>query len=202
MMNQTTHASPAPGFADPVAGSQQGFRALLNALAHPGRIETLTMRSGCPQGLDPALAAALLTLADFDSPVWLGPGLDDAAIAGWLRFHTGAPIVADPARAALVVLKADAVPDLQSFSLGSDIAPEQGATLLIQCAALQAQSGILARGPGILGEVALPDGQMTDGFWQQRAAMNDAFPRGLDIYFCSNDAMFGLPRSSHVSMRA
>ncbi|WP_374630707.1 phosphonate C-P lyase system protein PhnH [Ferrovibrio sp.] len=194
--------APAPGFADPVRDSQQGFRALLDALAHPGCIVTLAAACGRPEALDAAPAAALLTLADYDTPVWLGPGLDDAAIATWLRFHTGAPLVADSACAAIVLLKADALPDLQAFSLGSDIAPEQGATLLIQTPDLTDETAIVARGPGILGEIGLPSCGLTDAFWQQRAALNDAFPRGLDIYFCAGDAMLGLPRSSHIGMRA
>ena len=37
-----------------------------------------------------------LTLCDHDTPVWLDPVLAASeAVAGWLRFHTGAPLVTD-----------------------------------------------------------------------------------------------------------
>lgn len=202
-MNQIApDTAPAAGFADPVRDSQQGFRGLLEALAHPGRIVKLAAQSGRPMLLDAATAVALLTLADYDAPVWLGPGLDDAAIAGWLRFHTGAPLAKHAAQAAIVLAKADAMPDLQAFPLGSDIAPEQGATLLIQTAGLQGAPQYMARGPGILGEAMLPACGLPEAFWRQRMALNDAFPRGLDIYLCAGDEMLGLPRSSHIGMGA
>ena len=44
--------------------------------------------------------AALLTLADLDTPVWLRPGLADEADLAFLRFHCGCPVTDDPALAA------------------------------------------------------------------------------------------------------
>ena len=79
-----------PGFADPVLDSQACFRAVLDALSHPGRIATLAALDS-PPPLDPATAAVVLTLVDAESPLWL----DDAAGAArdWIGFHCGAALV-------------------------------------------------------------------------------------------------------------
>ncbi|MBN3858529.1 hypothetical protein G3N59_34585 [Paraburkholderia sp. Ac-20340] len=91
----------APGFADPVHDTQAVFRTLLNALARPGTIESIdtllpaadaaTDADGTPRaGL--AAFAALLSLADYATPIWLAQ--PDAALAAALRFHADAPLTA------------------------------------------------------------------------------------------------------------
>ena len=87
------------GFADPVHGAQQTFRALLGAMSEPGRL--FTLHAAATDGLAPrdaerrpplgiALAATLLTLLDADTPVHLAGALGNDAARAWLRFHTGA----------------------------------------------------------------------------------------------------------------
>jgi alpha-D-ribose 1-methylphosphonate 5-triphosphate synthase subunit PhnH len=126
-------AALAPGFADPVFDAQRVFRNVMDALARPGTIVSLDTQLDPPAPLTPELAAIALTLADHDAPVWLCPALArHPAVAAYLRFHTGAPIVADPARAefALVVEPADC-PDLASFAQGSPEYPDRSTTLVL-----------------------------------------------------------------------
>src|SRR5581483_9942590 len=88
--------SVLPGFADAPRDAQRVFRLVLDAMARPGRVVEIGLAQA-PEGLSPAAAALLLTLADSDTPVWL-----DAASAGaasWLRFHCGCPLTAEPAAA-------------------------------------------------------------------------------------------------------
>ena len=63
----------SPGFADPVAGAQACFRAVLDAMARPGRIQHGTR--ACPPRRRCATPrrAVLLTLADHETPLWLDP---------------------------------------------------------------------------------------------------------------------------------
>jgi alpha-D-ribose 1-methylphosphonate 5-triphosphate synthase subunit PhnH len=193
-------ATPAAGFHDPVQQSQQAFRILLDAMARPGRVMELNDDCGHPEGLAPVLAAGLLTLADLDTPVWLGAGFDTPALRDWLRFHTGAPLVMKADQAALALLDAAAMPALESFSLGTDEAPERGATLLVQVPSLDGAAAITWRGPGIKDSVAMPLCGLDAAVWRQRTQHSVVFPRGLDIYLGCGRQVIGLPRSTTVSL--
>ncbi len=187
---------PAAGFDDPVQQSQQAFRALLEAMSHPGRVVPMPVKPGHPAGLAPVLAAALLALCDLDTPVWIGPGFDAVLVSTWLRFHTGAPLVQEPAQAAIALLHADQLPPLHSFDWGSDAAPERGASLLIQVADFAGAPMLQGRGPGIRTAITVPNCGLGRDFWQQRAAMATAFPRGVDLYLGCDGELIGLPRST------
>ena len=199
MQITTPQKTLASGFEDPVQQSQQAFRALLDAMARPGRITTVETEVGHPDGLAPALAAALLTLADLDTPVWLGPGFDSDVIKTWLRFHSGAPLAAQPAQAAFALLDAAQMPALETFSLGTDESPERGATLLIQVPGLSGASAMTWRGPGIKESIAMPLCGLDQNIWQQRVALSIEFPRGLDLYLGCGRDLVGLPRSTAIS---
>jgi alpha-D-ribose 1-methylphosphonate 5-triphosphate synthase subunit PhnH len=196
-------ATPAPGFDDPVQQSQQAFRALLDAMARPGRVVTVATETGHPEGLAPALAAALLTLADLDTPVWLGPGFDTDALRGWLRFHSGAPLAAQPEQAAFALLDSARMPALDRFALGTDEAPERGATLLVQVPTLTGapddRGAMTWRGPGIRDGVTVPFCGLPSDVWRRRAALNGEFPRGLDLYLGCGSDLLALPRSTVLS---
>src|SRR5262245_39312327 len=59
------------GLAEPVLGSQQIFRAVLDAMAHPGRIVSVPPPLDTPAPLWSATASMCLTLVDGETPVWL-----------------------------------------------------------------------------------------------------------------------------------
>lgn len=195
-----TAIAPAAGFTDPVQQSQQAFRLLLDAIARPGRIVSLEQAPGHPTGLAPALAAALLTLCDLDTPVWLGPGFNTAEMRDWLRFHTGAPLAAASKLAAVALLSSEQDITLEDFSFGTDEAPERGATLLIQVPALTGVTAAIWRGPGIKDAVGMSACGLVPGFWRQRVLLGSAFPCGLDIYLACGGDIVGLPRSTTISI--
>ena len=84
------------GFSDPVFQSQASFRALLAALSEPGTRQTIDAGIVPPAGLHAATATALLTLADYETPIWLPAALRDGPAGAWLRFHCGAALVEEP----------------------------------------------------------------------------------------------------------
>ncbi len=192
-----TQAALSPGFAEPVLDAQAAFRATLDALSRPGRIEELTLRLNPPAGVDVATAAACLTLLDGDTPVWLAPHAAADGAAAWITFHTGAPVVGAAADAAFaVMLDAAILPALDGFDWGSDEEPQRGATLIVQVPALSGQSGWTLRGPGIATRTALRVDGLPDSFLAARRAMSGAFPRGLDILFTSGARLAALPRTA------
>ena len=79
------------GFVDPPIDSARTFRLVLNAMAQPGRIETVDTAQP-PAPLCAAAGAVLLTLADHETPIHLAGDADSRAVRDWLAFHTGAPL--------------------------------------------------------------------------------------------------------------
>jgi alpha-D-ribose 1-methylphosphonate 5-triphosphate synthase subunit PhnH len=192
-------ATLEPGLDDPVRGSQAAFRAILDAMAHPGRIVELPgLLGGAPPApLGAAQAAIALTLCDIDTPVWLDAAASSAA--GYLAFHCGAPLAASPADARFVIIAdAAALPPLDGFSLGSDEYPERSATLVIEVADLTAEGGAVLRGPGIRGETRLDVTGLPLRIWEERAALAELFPRGIDVVFTCAARLAVLPRSTQV----
>lgn len=189
-----------PGFTDPVQQSQRAFRAVLDAFARPGRAIEMDLDLNPPSPLCPALAAAALCLLDLDTRVWLGPGFAESSAGDWLRFHTGTALTSAPGHADFVLLDArHPLPPFDAFAWGSDEAPEQGATLLIQTAALDGPAAFRATGPGIKEAAVLPDLCVAASFWAARIQACEAFPRGVDLLFGAGGRLIGLPRSTRLT---
>ena len=115
-----------PAFRDAVRELQAVFRlAMRTWLARPDRAARYSPAPPAP--LFAPAAALLLTLCDYETPVWLDPVLADSAeVAAFLRFHTGARLVASPADAAFAVI-ADAarMPALSAFRAGQPTIPTE-----------------------------------------------------------------------------
>ncbi len=182
-----------PGFDNPVLGAQSSFRAMLEALSHPGRILELPDAPAAPAPLNPAAGALALALCDADTPVWQDGG---ATVAEWLRFHTGAPFA--PIHEARFLIATGAPPALTGLALGSDEAPQDGATLFLQVAALDSASGWRLTGPGIETTTDLRVTGLPDGFVARRAALAGLFPRGIDIVLCAGARIAALPRTTRI----
>ena len=199
MTGLASFATLEPGLDDPVRGSQSAFRAVLDAMAHPGRIITLPglLGGAPPAALGAAAAAIALTLCDIDTPVWLDEVASSAA--GYLAFHCGAPLAAKPDEARFVII-ADvaALPSLDRFAVGSDEYPERSATLVVEVANLSDESGAALRGPGIRGEARLGVTGLPARFWEERAALAELFPRGIDVVFTCGSRLAALPRPTQV----
>jgi len=189
-----------PGFADPVIDAQATFRSVLHALAHPGRImETGDMLSA-PEPLHEASAAIGLSLFDLDTPVWLDETTSVTAVESFLKFHTGCPLVkrAEQARFVIIADPANMVA-LEAFDAGTDEAPDQSATLIIQVARFfQGSGGVTLTGPGIKGKVSILIDGLPGDFWRQHKLLRPLFPRGLDIIFTVEHYFIGLPRTTLV----
>ena len=184
-------------FSDPVGDAQAAFRAVLGCMAEPGTVQTLSRVPAAVRGLGPAAAALALTLADFETPVWLGDGCQPAG--SWLRFHCGTPIVGEPGRARFAFADAGAaLPDPESFDLGTDEFPDRSATLIVELPDLQAGKGLRLSGPGISAAHRLEAAGLAPGFWARRAALAPLFPRGLDLILTCGARMAALPRTIRV----
>lgn len=198
-------ADLTPAFAEPVHDAQAVFRLLLDAMSRPGRMQTLP--ADCrdtlshPAGLSPVLAAVLLTLLDADTRLWVAPRLDAAPLRAWLRFHTGVQLALQPEDADFALLTADEAepPLLQRLPAGTDASPQDGATVLLAVAQIDAGTGPLRwQGPGIEHEHCVGIAGLSEAFWAWRREQQASFPCGLDVVFTAGDDLVALPRSTRV----
>ena len=182
-----------------IAETQRCFRALLDAMAHPGRVVPLGFSLAAPPGVSPASWALCLTLLDRDTPAWLDRWAVHAGLAELLRFHRAAPVVWQPevAQFALVGGGED-MPALERFAQGSDERPELSATLLIEVRELTNATGWRLTGPGIDGEARLFVQGLPRDFAVQWRRNHAAFPSGVDVVFACRGEIAALPRSTRL----
>lgn len=186
----------AAGFADPVHDSQRTFRALMRAMAEPGVPVPLASDLAPPPPLSPEMAAAALALVDYETPVFLDRTLAAAPeVARFLRFHTGAPIVAEPREARFALIgDGAALPDLALFAQGEPDYPDRSATLIVQVAELGGDA-LALEGPGIAGRRPFGAAPLPADFAARLAANRAGFPLGVDLILCGPGTVAGLPRS-------
>ncbi len=186
-----------PGLPDPVFDSQRVFRCVLDALAHPGSVHELDIALTSPAPLSATATALGLTLADFETPVWLQARAGGAA--QYLRFHCGCPLVAEPALARFAIAHdALALPPLASFALGEIDYPDRSATLLLQVEELSEGKGVKLRGPGIREHAQLAVKGLPARFWSEWRENGQLFPRGIDAILVADKRIVGLPRTTQV----
>jgi alpha-D-ribose 1-methylphosphonate 5-triphosphate synthase subunit PhnH len=190
------------GFAEPVFGAQATFRALMDAFANPGLIQSLASPLEAPPALGKELAAVALTLCDHDTQLWLDPALAESdAVMSWLRFHTGAPLTTDPVRTHIALVStAEALPALERFALGTDEYPDRSTTIALVIDALDGGRDLCLRGPGISDRRHVSPSGLPGDLIAQWVANGDLFPRGIDLLLVSNGAVLGLTRTTRISM--
>lgn len=196
-MSQSAHSRHlGQAFADPVLGSQRVFRAVLGAMAEPGRVFEIAGSIEAPPGLSPAAARILLTLADYETPVWLPPALGSEA-AAYIRFHCGAPIVDAAEKARFAVLDAAAgAPALSAFDAGEDRYPDKSATVIVQCVSLVGGPEIRLEGPGIEASRVIAPPGLRPAFWDEAVANHARYPLGVDLLLVAGDVLLALPRTT------
>lgn len=188
------------GFADPVLAGQRAFKAVMDALARPGTIQQLPREAAPPEALPQGLAEIALTLCDHDSTVWLDPDLvSENAVSEWLKFHTGAPIVAKTQEADFAFVTSS-LPALESFALGSDEYPDRSTTVVLSLASLTGGPALTLRGPGIKTEAHISPAGLPGDFLAQWTENREQFPRGIDLLLVGPEGLIGLPRTTRISL--
>ena len=188
------------GFADPVFATQAVFRATMDAFAQPGTLVEFGAVTMAPTPLVPAAATLMATLADVDTPIWMAnPDGAGAAAARWLRFHTGAPITADPASAVFALLPdGDTAEAWDRFAFGSPDYPDRSATLLLPLRAFRGGTPLTLTGPGIEASRTIAPCGLPSGFCDAMAANHARFPLGFDLVLVSGTAAMALPRTTRI----
>lgn len=173
--------APQPSAAERRANA--AFEAVLWALSRPGLPRDL------PQPGEAGLIEALL---DRECAAFTA----DPALEAPIR-QTGARL-APLAEADHVFLGESARPeDLAGARRGSDLYPDEGATLILR-AAIGRGTALRLSGPGIEGalEIAL---DLPPALWEARARAI-RYPMGLDLIILDGARLLGLPRSTKLEL--
>lgn len=178
------------GFADPAPDTARAFRAILTAMSRPGTIVPVA-GAFAPAPASPAMAAALLVLADGTTPVHLAGRHDTPDLRQWLAFHTGAP-QAPRAVSVFGVGAWDDLLPLDDWNPGTEDYPDRSATLIVALDRLE-NDGALLTGPGIETRTRLSLPDLAPLIWNAAR-----FPLGLDLIFTCGDRLAALPRTTRV----
>ncbi|WP_213736289.1 phosphonate C-P lyase system protein PhnH [Bradyrhizobium sp. dw_411] len=199
----TTLAELPAGFADKVLSSQTTFRSVMDAMARPGSVQTITAAAGTPGTMMRGTAAIALTLFDHDTPIWLDPVMSETSdVARWLKFHTSAPVIQDSSICHFALIGApSALPGFDRFSFGSNEYPDRSTTLILQVESLTQGPTLELRGPGIDG-VATLQATFAPSDLFERLSINAAlFPRGIDVVLVHDDAIVAIPRTTRLAAK-
>lgn len=160
------------------------FGALMRSMARPGTVEVL------PEPGEGSLIAALI---DRECRVFCADPLLMPRL-----LETGARLT-DLAEADHVFAgQLRARGDLAGLALGSDLYPDDGATLVLR-GTIGAGLRLRLSGPGIdvTSQIAL--GGLPDGFWRFRAEAA-RYPMGFELFVLDGAKVVGLPRSTKVEV--
>jgi alpha-D-ribose 1-methylphosphonate 5-triphosphate synthase subunit PhnH len=188
------------GFADKVLSAQSTFRSVMGAMARPGSVQRVRAASGMPFPMMHGAAAIALTLFDHDTPVWLDGAMSATPDVGkWLKFHTSAPVIADPAASSFAVIgDPQHLPPLDRFALGSSEYPDRSTTLILQVESLSSGPAWELTGPGIDGAAVL-QAMIPANLFEQLVINATLFPRGIDVVLVHDDAIVAIPRTARLA---
>lgn len=190
-----------PGFADAVMDAQASFQAAMWALSRPGLPRPLAVTLEAPAGLSPALAALLLALVDFETPLWMPPALANGEAGAYARFHASAPLVEAAQDAVFAVSDATGAAELLGrLRIGEDRYPDRSATLFVDVPSFEGGPPVRLSGPGVNGALTIAPAGLDDGFWQAFAGNHGLYPLGVDCFLCCGNAVIGLPRSTAATL--
>ena len=215
-------------FAQPVFDSQRTFRELLQAMARPAVPRPLPVLPPAPAPITPAAMAILLTLCDATTSVWLQQPDEEAIrhlrfhagikLAQQPR-EADFALITDPLsmpplgafahgdlrypdRSASLILQVAAF-DSSPCAQGeagrgcSDVASSQEWATPPQPSPANS-GGSRFGGPGIRDSATLAIDGLAHDFWQQRAALAEQLPLGIDLYFVAAQQIVCLPRTTRM----
>ncbi len=159
-------------------------------------------------GVGVGLCAVLLTMLDAETSVCVDPALSQDTLMPYLRFHTGVrPGTARNDSDFVAIGAADADAGLWGeLRMGTDEAPQRGATLIVDVPAFdrQGSSGVRLRlrGPGVESMQELFVAGLDARFWRARVAAQAHFPLGIDLVLCCGERIAAIPRSTRIEIAA
>ncbi|WP_068086864.1 phosphonate C-P lyase system protein PhnH [Polycladidibacter stylochi] len=193
--------APKAGFENPVLEAQAVFRALMNAQAKPGTLQSLAdIKLSPPAPLNKAATAIILCLCDYDTPIWLDDKLANSPeVASYIRFHCNAPITQHRHEAAFAFIsEPEKLATLEGFAIGTGEYPDRSTTVVLCQKSLNHAQSVQLQGPGIQTSQSFAPSCVPAFFWRQIQENHQFYPLGIDVLFAADEQIAALPRSTKV----
>ena len=196
------------GFENVERDSQRIFRTVMDSFSRPGlRFDMSAIVQASP-GEDASVAGTLLlALMESASTLYVSKSLLTTQWPSFLKFHTGCVLSQDCSQAQFIwIHQMQDLPSLKNCALGSPEFPDQSSTVIIDVEAIHLPStpgdGKVWSGPGIKEPITVDIMGLPKAFWLERQSLQNLYPCGVDIIFCTPSQIVSLPRSTHIGESA
>jgi len=187
------------GFENRISGPRKTFRAIIEAMAHPGRLVRIKSKLNIPDLLNPASAATCLTFLFDEAPLWADLSWNSSAIS-WFQFHCGCSIVTEPCMAHYALItRPEVMPPLNTFKIGGNKHPESATTLIVQVEQFNNDKGKILSVPGMKTTTHFAPEGIPPKFWEQWQFLAASSPLGMDVFFTCNDILAALPGKTEIN---
>lgn len=160
------------------------YEALMWAFSRPGLVRDMP---------EPGQCLILEALIDRECQVYC----DSAEMQAQAK-QSGAELVGPEAADHLFLATPPAAQLVRGVRLGSDLYPEEGATLVLT-ATLGTGVTLRLTGPGVDGQIDVQVDGLPADFWAVRAQVQ-RYPMGFDLVLVDGARILGVPRSTHVEV--
>jgi alpha-D-ribose 1-methylphosphonate 5-triphosphate synthase subunit PhnH len=202
MASENDAGALTPAFENPELGSEQTFRAILEAMVQPGLLVKINHNLSISDSVNTASAAVCLTLLNAQTLLWSDLDWGSTAIS-WFEFHCRCSVVTEPCMAHFALItQPTSMPLLDDFKIGEDKHPASAATLIIQVEGFNDPNVKILGGPGIKSATPFAPAGVPKNFWEQWQLQAALFPLGVDIFFTCNDILAALPRTTQINNSA
>jgi alpha-D-ribose 1-methylphosphonate 5-triphosphate synthase subunit PhnH len=199
MKSDMNVCAPTRAFENPELGSEQTFRAIVEAMARPGQLIKIKSKVNNIEMLNMASAAICLTLLDDETPLWTDLSWDSTAVS-WFQIHCGCSVVTEPCMAHFALItQPDDMPELDEFKIGDEEHPENATTLIVQVNDFNDHQGKFLSGSVIKNTTYFAPAGIQADFWKQWQLQAALFPLGVDVFFTHKDILAALPRTTQVT---
>ncbi len=192
------------GFENIQRDSQRIFRTVMDSFSRPGLLFEISPIVQASQGEGQSVAGTLLlALMESASSLYVSKNLHSTQWPSFLKFHTGCVLSQDSSHAQFIwIQEMQDLPSLMNCALGSPEFPDQSCTLIIDVPAIHSPStpraGQVWSGPGIKEPLAVDIMGLPKAFWVERQTLQNLYPCGVDVIFCTPSQIASLPRSTHI----
>lgn len=185
---------------DPVFDCQQVFKALMNAMARPGTVQSIAPQAGHLEGERAPLLAAGLTLLDNWRKFYVDSDPELAQTLRELTYGVPAPLE----EADYLFLVRPCAPEACEAALGAAKAgtlaePDRSATFFVLLDALTGGPAMTLTGPGVDGAIQIHLPEAGSQWIRIRERMGFEFPCGIELCFVTpGGELMAVPRKVKI----